>query len=121
MGEGPQIREVEEEDDVAGMDAPGTNVRMQEACPYGPQAEVRQVSGCFSADDRNPTSRAQSETPQYRPYQTCSSPRLHGIRTPGPEHGDLEESIAIAINQIIQEIDDDEVDKVMEQYGGKGF
>ena len=121
MGEGPQIREVEEEDDVAGMDAPGANVRTQEARPYGPQAEVRQVSGRFSTDDRNSTGRAQPETSQYRPYQTRGSPGLHGVRTPGPQHGDPEESIAIAINRIIQGIDDDEVDKVMEQYGGKGF
>lgn len=45
----------------------------------------------------------------------------HAVPPGFMEYGDPEESIAIAINRIIQGIDDDEVDKVMEQYSGKGF
>lgn len=121
MGEGLQIREVEEEDDVAGMDAPGTNIWMQEICSYGLQAELHQILEHFGADNWNPTSCAKPKAPSAHLYQKGSFSRLHGIRTFDLQYGNPDDSVTIAINQIIQGINNDEVDKVLEQYRGKIF
>lgn len=79
MGEGPSIREIEEGDDVAGMDAEGTDIRAEETRPYGPEAEVRQIRGRLSS---NRDSNGTYDTSPLGPHR--GTPAL--IRYAVPEH-----------------------------------
>lgn len=116
-----QIREIEEEDDMAGMDAPRTDIWTQKICPYRLQAELCQISGHFGIDNQDPTSCADLKAPLAHLYQEGGFSQLHGVHTSSSQYSDSDDSVMIVINWIIQDIDNNEVNKVLEPYGRKGF
>lgn len=125
MEEGSSIWENEEGDDVAGMDAEGTDIRAEETRPYGPEAEVRQIHGCLSSN--RDSNGAYDTSPPWAPPRHARTNSIRGTRTPEGSvvSRDTESSMdrtVVEVNRLMQEImNDDGVNEALRSINGKDF